>query len=175
LAKVAKWSELPDREPAYALVAGVDLVVVRYDDDVSAFYGHCLHRGAIMTRVVSRQISSASPVRCWPHHFDIATLITIVTNEPDPEKARSIGFGLAPGDQYYNAPYFCAVRWPIPKRIGFPPLEGNGQWHSTDWVGAVLPAFRIARGTAAEQGAQVAAFASSAVPAARSLLDAHQQ
>jgi glutamate synthase domain-containing protein 2 len=45
---VAKWSELGDREPAYALVAGVDLVVIRYDDQVSVLYGRCLHRGALM-------------------------------------------------------------------------------------------------------------------------------
>ena len=45
---VAKWSELGDREPAYALVADVDLVVVRYGDEVSVLYGRCLHRGALM-------------------------------------------------------------------------------------------------------------------------------
>jgi glutamate synthase domain-containing protein 2 len=46
--EVAKWSKLADRKPAYALVAGVDLVVVRHDDDVSVLYGRCLHRGALM-------------------------------------------------------------------------------------------------------------------------------
>ncbi len=30
---VATWSTLPDREPTHALVANVDLVIVRYDDD----------------------------------------------------------------------------------------------------------------------------------------------
>lgn len=45
---VAKWSELNDREPAYALVAGVDLVVIRYGDAVSVLYGRCLHRGALL-------------------------------------------------------------------------------------------------------------------------------
>ena len=46
--KVATFSELGDREPAYALVANVDLVVVRFDDQVSVLYGRCLHRGALM-------------------------------------------------------------------------------------------------------------------------------
>ena len=45
---VAAWSELDDRTPAAALVEDVDLVVVRYDDDVSVLYGRCLHRGAMM-------------------------------------------------------------------------------------------------------------------------------
>ncbi len=40
--------DLGDRSPAHALVAGVDLVVVRYDDAVSVLYGRCLHRGALM-------------------------------------------------------------------------------------------------------------------------------
>ena len=47
--QVAKWSELGDREPAYALVADVDLVVIRYGEAVSVLYGRCLHRGALMS------------------------------------------------------------------------------------------------------------------------------
>jgi len=46
--KVAIWSELGDRSPAYALVAGVDLVVIRFDDEVSVMYGRCHHRGALL-------------------------------------------------------------------------------------------------------------------------------
>jgi len=45
---VADWNTLKDREPAYALVANVDLVMVRFDDEVSVFYGRCAHRGALM-------------------------------------------------------------------------------------------------------------------------------
>ncbi|MEO0398412.1 MAG: glutamate synthase-related protein [Pseudomonadota bacterium] len=45
---VAKWGDLKDREPAYALVAGVDLVVIRYDKNISVLYGRCLHRGALL-------------------------------------------------------------------------------------------------------------------------------
>jgi len=46
---VADWNDLEDRAPAYALVANVDLVVVRYDDKASVLYGRCLHRGALMS------------------------------------------------------------------------------------------------------------------------------
>ena len=45
---VARWSELEDRSPAYALVEGVDLVVIRHDDRVSVLYGRCHHRGALL-------------------------------------------------------------------------------------------------------------------------------
>ena len=40
--------ELEDRAPVHALVAGVDLVVTRFDDEVSVLYGRCAHRGALM-------------------------------------------------------------------------------------------------------------------------------
>ena len=45
---VARVEDLADRQPAHALVEGVDLVVVRFDDAVSVLYGRCLHRGALM-------------------------------------------------------------------------------------------------------------------------------
>ena len=47
--KVANWKELVDRTPEYALVADVDLVVVRFDDEVTVLYGRCAHRGALMS------------------------------------------------------------------------------------------------------------------------------
>ena len=45
---IKQWAELADRTPAYALVADVDLVIVRFDDTVSVLYGRCAHRGALM-------------------------------------------------------------------------------------------------------------------------------
>lgn len=46
---IASLDELTDRVPAHALVANVDLVVIRYDDSVSVLYGRCAHRGALMS------------------------------------------------------------------------------------------------------------------------------
>jgi glutamate synthase domain-containing protein 2 len=46
--QVATWSELDDRDPAHARVEGVDLVVIRYDEEVSVLYGRCLHRGVLL-------------------------------------------------------------------------------------------------------------------------------
>jgi glutamate synthase domain-containing protein 2 len=45
---IAQLDELEDRVPAHALVGNVDLVVVRYGDEVSVLYGRCLHRGALL-------------------------------------------------------------------------------------------------------------------------------
>lgn len=46
--EIAKWDDLQDRIPAYALVSDVDLVIIRYDGEVSVLYGRCLHRGALL-------------------------------------------------------------------------------------------------------------------------------
>jgi len=48
---VAEWSDLEPLKPTYALVAGVDLVVIRWPDrgQVSVLYGRCAHRGALMS------------------------------------------------------------------------------------------------------------------------------
>ena len=45
---IASWNELEDRVPARARVANVDLVIVRWGDEVSVLYGRCHHRGALL-------------------------------------------------------------------------------------------------------------------------------
>ncbi len=40
--------QLSDRQPYGFQINGLDLVAVRYDDQVSVLYGRCLHRGALM-------------------------------------------------------------------------------------------------------------------------------
>ena len=46
---IHSYSKLKDREPSYALMAGVDLVIVKNGDEVSVLYGRCAHRGALMS------------------------------------------------------------------------------------------------------------------------------
>jgi glutamate synthase domain-containing protein 2 len=48
LEKTQKLSQLSDREPVHALVKSLDLVIVKFDENVSVLYGRCLHRGALM-------------------------------------------------------------------------------------------------------------------------------
>ncbi|MFA9565043.1 MAG: Rieske 2Fe-2S domain-containing protein, partial [Acidimicrobiales bacterium] len=45
---IATWDDVEDRTPVGALVAGVDLVIVRYDDEHSVLHGRCQHRGALL-------------------------------------------------------------------------------------------------------------------------------
>jgi nitrite reductase/ring-hydroxylating ferredoxin subunit len=68
--KVSTWSTLQDRQPTYALVANVDLVVIRYDDEVSVLYGRCLHRGALLAdgHVEGRNLICG--VHYWDYRYD---------------------------------------------------------------------------------------------------------
>ena len=68
--KIATWSELVDRQPAYGLVANVDLVVIRYDDEVSVLFGRCLHRGALLSdgSIVGEDLICG--VHGWDYRYD---------------------------------------------------------------------------------------------------------
>ena len=67
---IAKWSELEDRTPSYALASKTDLVVIRYDDQVSVLYGRCLHRGALMADGEIRGDNIVCGVHNWDYRFD---------------------------------------------------------------------------------------------------------
>jgi len=116
--------------------------------------------------------ANVSVIRCWPHHFDIATLITVVEND-DPENAKSIGVGLSPGDGGYSIPYFYVTPWPYPDphKIPLPTLAGNGRWHTEGWVGAILTADHIETdASSGQQMEQVQNFLNSAITASQTLL-----
>lgn len=76
-----------------------------------------------------------SPVRCWPHHFDIATYVGLEGG--DLESARGIGVGLSPGDESYEQPYVYINPWPHLPKDDLPPLPAPGHWHSEGFVGAI--------------------------------------
>ncbi len=67
--KIAEWSQLADRRPAYALVANVDLVVIRWDDSVSVLYGRCQHRGALMADGLIRGDDIVCGVHNWDYEY----------------------------------------------------------------------------------------------------------
>lgn len=75
------------------------------------------------------------PVRCWPHHFDIATLVALEFGAP--ERARAIGVGVSPGDDYYAQPYLYVSPYPRPNSDNLPSLPPGGRWHTRDFFGAI--------------------------------------
>jgi glutamate synthase domain-containing protein 2/nitrite reductase/ring-hydroxylating ferredoxin subunit len=67
---VAAWTELADRAPAYALVANVDLVVIRYGEEVSVLYGRCLHRGALLADGYVDGDNLICGLHAWDYRID---------------------------------------------------------------------------------------------------------
>ncbi len=67
---IANWDDLRDREPAYALVGEVDLVVVRFDAAVSVLYGRCLHRGALLADGYVRGSNLICGLHDWDYRLD---------------------------------------------------------------------------------------------------------
>jgi len=91
----------------------------------------------ILSKITS-QYEKASEIRCWPHHFDIATLITVKTDEKE-ATSSSIGVGLSPGDEAIQEPYVYVNAWPFIelRKLQTHPLP-NGYWNKKGWSGGVL-------------------------------------
>lgn len=113
----------------------------------------------------------ASPVRCWPHHFDVASLIALDAGG-GAEEARSIGVGFSPGDGSYDQPYFYVTPWPYPDKEDLPALTAGARWHRSGWTGAVLTAERVISVSLVEQQRTVQRALDGAVIACRELLGA---
>ncbi|MEL7472815.1 MAG: glutamate synthase-related protein [Planctomycetota bacterium] len=71
---VSHLDDLQPLEPAHALVENVDLVLIRYqrdgDDHVSALYGRCLHRGALMADGHVEGEDLICGVHGWDYRYD---------------------------------------------------------------------------------------------------------
>ena len=112
-------------------------------------------------------------MRCWPHHFDLATLVSVPGGAPG--DARTIGVGLSPGDGSYAEPYFYVTPWPSPDSPALPELPAGADWHRTGWFGAVLTAtaiFHDAGGSPPTRARMVREFLDVASRASRVLLGA---
>jgi len=142
------------------------------DDRAFAELARWYGSAATVLEDLARRTPAASQVRCWPHHFDIATLIEV---EPAPASGypRTVGVGMEPGDDHYAEPYLYVSMYPAPpaSRITAP-LDGGGTWHTHEWTGAVLPGSRLGRTTQREQ---IDSFIRSAVRAATELVRENSQ
>ena len=65
--KLFSLNELEDRQPKHALISNVDLVVIKYDNDVSVLFGRCLHRGALLS---DGFVDDSDNLICGLHQWD---------------------------------------------------------------------------------------------------------
>jgi hypothetical protein len=105
-----------------------------------AFGEHCIlyqNTYNILSRIVDER-ENAFDIRCWPHHFDLATLIPLESNS-DKEILKSIGVGLSPGDEGVDEPYIYVNAWPSVDYnllVKYPLILG--EWNVEGWSGAIL-------------------------------------
>jgi hypothetical protein len=153
-----------------ALPAGTDGRFATADAEAFRLAAAWFANGHRLLAAVAARHPRAAPVRCWPHHFDIATLLPL-DEGGDPETARSIGVGLQPGDGARPEPYLYVTPWPYPDAARLPPLAVGG-WHTEGWTGAVLEAEALfAAGAAPEQARLAERFLDAAIAACRELLE----
>ena len=121
-----------------------------------------------LLRRLAGETRGAGPVLCWPHHFDIATLIGVAHAE-DGAASRTVGAGLSPGDVSIDEPYVYVNHWPASARRALPSLAA-GEWFTRGWIGAVLRGSAlVSAGDASDQEGLVRAFLASALDASRAL------
>ena len=86
--RIAVWDELDPLSPAYTLVANVDLVVIRWQDEeqASVLYGRCLHRGALM----SDGSIEGEDLICGVHQWDYSYKTGVSSYNPE-EKLHRFG------------------------------------------------------------------------------------
>lgn len=85
--KIVEWDKLSDRNPHYALVANVDLVVIRYDQKISVLYGRCHHRGALLSDGYVKGDDLICGLHNWDYRYD--TGISSYDNKEQLQKFQS--------------------------------------------------------------------------------------
>lgn len=133
--KPASSAVLPYALPAHPLAgAPHDLSRLgRELGELSRWFGGCAEILEELRSKLGRLRPAPSPVRCWPHHFDIATLVSFAEGGKSP----SVGVGVSPGDEYYPQPYVYvgpSVRF---EGASLPSPPPPGHWHTEGFFGVV--------------------------------------
>ena len=134
----------PYEIPFHAIAKGVPYNAIASIDALAELASWFANANALLAsiqqRLIKRQLAT-SPVCCWPHHFDLATLTTLPKHAAD--ATGYVGVGLSPGDEYYDEPYFYVSVYPKPDPATLPSLPMFGHWHTHEFMAAIVPAHKI--------------------------------
>lgn len=95
--KIARISDLEDRQPTYALVGNTDLVIIKYDNNISVFYGRCHHRGALLADGYIKGKNLICGVHFWDYRYD-----TGVSEYNNDEVLHRFSTDIQDGDLYID-------------------------------------------------------------------------
>jgi hypothetical protein len=139
-------------------------------DALVAWYG-----GAdALLRTLATKLPQTGEPRCWPHHFDLAVL-SIVASDDTGAMTATIGIGLTPPDALDDSGYWYVGPW-LREAAGAPvsrPELPIGRWHEREGTMplAVAPLHEIAAlGDAKTQEQELAGFLSVAVNTCRAMM-----
>ncbi len=94
---------------------------------------------AILSEFAGRNSDlSPGPVRCWAHHYDLATEVNF--DGAGAEQSTTVGVGFSPGDEHYGEPYFYISPWSEIDTKDLPAPPVTGHWHTDEFVGIVATA-----------------------------------
>jgi hypothetical protein len=137
-------ADSPYEIPAHAIAKGSVYDAAGSADaliELAAWFANAANLlGQIHKKIIERKLA-ASPVCCWPHHFDLATLTMLP--KPATDETGYVGVGLSPGDRYYDEPYFYVSVYPKPDPSALPTLPMFGHWHTHEFMAAIVPAHKI--------------------------------
>ena len=123
--RIAEWAALEDRQPAHALVANVDLVVIRFDDEVSVLYGRCAHRGALMADGFVRGDDIICGVHAWDFQFESG----VSSYDPE-ERLHKFGSWIEDGGVWVDEEEIAAWESDNPQPYRRDAYQGAYQDHS---------------------------------------------
>jgi hypothetical protein len=133
-------------------------------EELGAWYKNATH---LLMELKESLPEATTPLRAWPHHFDLAFRI-LLPSDPGPEE-QSIGVGLSLGDDAHADPYLYVAPWPPPDAVPEIPLP-LGRWQSEGWTGALLPAAELLEREERSQPQAIRTFLRAAMDVSRSVL-----
>jgi hypothetical protein len=151
---------LPYTLPDHALALGGRYSLEEFGDAfkvLSTWYANAHGALSVAQRHLASKKLKAPVVRCWPHHFDLDTLVEL-------GRGRTMGLGYCPGDEFCDEPYFYTSMVPEPSIPKLPLLPAMAHWHTYKFLAALAPAHKIV--ASHDQGDYVRQFLDVSVKAA---------
>ena len=145
----------PYEIPSHALAQGATYdaaAIAEALSEIAIWYGNADLALARTLKQLAERGLKPPPVRCWPHHFDLDTLVIFPSK--DIYDTRTMGVGFSPGDGYYGEPYLYVSLYPAPDVTMLPMFPMIGHWHEHEFAAAIATATRIVAAHDQQAGAE---------------------